>query len=163
MRLAPLVIASLLSSASATSCLWQAFGAASKKAPLVVEVQVLRYGGMSGDPPSPNFMDVRVLDILKGQAPARELRVYGDNGASGRRFVSGYPLNTRWILALTKDFDAWPVKDRRPHVYAFPSCADPGLAVIGDHVFGTLGESYNSSRPRKFFLQELRFTWQRLP
>ncbi|GHF60468.1 hypothetical protein GCM10017781_40830 [Deinococcus metalli] len=150
----------LTSGALATTCAWQPFAAASKAAPLIVEARVLRYGGTSGDPPTPDYMDVQVLNTLKGRAPTKELRVYGDNGGSGRRFVSGYPVGTTWMLALTRDFDHWPVKDRRPQVYAFPSCADPGLAVIGDTVFGTLGEPFNSSRPRQFFLQELQYVWK---
>jgi hypothetical protein len=64
------------------------------------------------------------------------------------------------MLALTKDFDHWPVQDRRPQVYAFPTCADPGLAVVGNMVFGTLGLPFNSSRPRQYFLQELQDIWK---
>ena len=64
---------------------------------LVVAGKVVRHGGGTR---VKLWMDVRIERVLLGKHTAKTVRVWGDNGVMCRPYVSGFPVNTRWVLAL---------------------------------------------------------------
>ena len=73
-------------------------------------------------------MDVVVIEVLKGKEDRRTIRVWGDDGALCRPYVSTFPRGSRWILALQRE----PASGD----YAISGCGAFWLAVKGDKVVG---------------------------
>lgn len=117
------------------------FVTAAGEAPLVVQATVVRHA-QTLLPPS--FIEVRVRDVLKGQAPARTLRILDPGGDLPTPSASALPVGTTWVLALHP----------RPGAgtYAFPACATTTLAVLGQNVFGNVSGGWDTVIPT----QELR-------
>ena len=49
---------------------------------------------------TPVGMDVEIIDQLKGNYTAKTVRIWGDNGALCRPFLSSFPLNKTFVFAL---------------------------------------------------------------
>lgn len=47
-------------------------------------------------------MEVEVFEVLKGSARGRRLRIWGDDGAQCRPYVSGFTVGTEWIFAVNR-------------------------------------------------------------
>ena len=73
-------------------------------------------------------MDVAVIEVLKGEEVRRTIRVWGDDGALCRPYVSTFPRGTRWILALERQHGSSD--------YAISGCGAFWLAVKGDQAIG---------------------------
>jgi hypothetical protein len=77
-------------------------------------------------------MDVAVLEVLRGRAPRRLIRVWGDTGGLCRPHVTAFPIGTRWILAVHRS--------RTPgeggHALSF--CGEHWLQVRGDQAVGRI-------------------------
>ena len=89
-----LVTPALPNGAAACSCLW---GGPFSKVALHKEVIVL------GEVVSyyKNSMDVQVIEVIKGKEKRGTIRIWGDNGALCRPYVSLFPIGTTWLLALS--------------------------------------------------------------
>ena len=47
-----------------------------------------------------NSMEVKVLEVLKGKEERKTIRIWGDNAALCRPYVSAFPVGTTWLLAV---------------------------------------------------------------
>ena len=112
-------------SALACSCSWGGpFTKVALGTDLVVLVEVRSYYRHS--------MDVRILEVLKGSEARRVVRVWGDDGALCRPYVSSFARGTRWILAL-KHLGEPAAQD-----YVMSICGDFWLEVRGDLAVGRI-------------------------
>jgi hypothetical protein len=94
--------------ARACSCMWAGgFLAVAPKAEVVVRARVVDYHGRNRKVDL--AMDVEVTEVLKGANVPTQLRIWGDNGALCRPYVSGFPRGTEWILAIR------PLEGSREH------------------------------------------------
>jgi hypothetical protein len=75
-------------------------------------------------------MDVTIVEVLKGTETRRVIRVWGDDGALCRPYVSAFPRGTRWILALKR------LREPAAQDYVISICGDFWLEVRGDEVVG---------------------------
>jgi hypothetical protein len=77
-------------------------------------------------------MDFEVLESYKGFDSRQVIRIWGDNGAQCRPYISKFPVGTQWLLALS------PVRENRERSqpdYAISSCGEFALAVTGGTVY----------------------------
>ena len=85
----------------ACSCAWAGpFLKVAPTAELILRAKVVGYHGRSRDVAL--AMDVEVHEVFKGVAKASRLRIWGDNGAQCRPYVSGFPVQTEWIFAISR-------------------------------------------------------------
>jgi hypothetical protein len=120
--------------AKACSCMWGGpFLTVAPHAQIIVRVRIRDYHE-HGRGPAPLAMDVAVLEQLKGPEVARDIRIWGDNGALCRPYVSQFPRGTEWILAIH------PPRHERPGAadYVIPGCGAYWLQVHGDRVKGQI-------------------------
>ena len=81
-------------------------------------------------------MDVEIMEVLKGGALPRRIRIWGDNGALCRPYVSGFPRGTEWIFAIrplagSREYDAHHARD-----FYLPGCGAYWLKVDGGQARG---------------------------
>jgi hypothetical protein len=99
-----------------------------------------------------NSMGVRVIEGIKGNAGGRTIRVWGDNGALCRPYVSSFPVGSTWILAVSPTASpegAWWTRfltGRRERAYAISICGDFWLEVRGDRAVGRITAGTPSGR-----------------
>ncbi len=122
-----LAILGLPKSAFACSCMWA--GPFSKVAPgkeLIVLGEVMDH--------YKNSMDVKVIEVLKGTEDRKSIRIWGDNGALCRPYVSHFPVGTTWLLAV------FPMPEKTPggREYAISVCGEFWLEVRGDRAVGRI-------------------------
>lgn len=134
--LATAVLAALTleNSASACTCMWGGpFLTVAPKVESILRVRIRDYHE-PGRGPAPLAMDVIVLERLKGPEVAAEIRIWGDNGALCRPYVTQFPRGTEWILAV------YPQRHERPggDGYIIPGCGAYWLQVQGDRVTGQI-------------------------
>lgn len=123
------------SPASACSCMWAGgFLKVSPGAEVIVRVRVRDYHGRSRKVDL--AMDVVVLERLKGRPAADDIRIWGDNGALCRPYVSGFPRGTEWILAIRPLSGPHEREAGRAGDYYIPGCGAYWLRVNGDRVTG---------------------------
>jgi hypothetical protein len=77
-------------------------------------------------------MDAEVLERLKGGPLARDIRIWGDDGALCRPYVRGFPRGSEWILAIRPLAAEMP---GRPD-YFIPGCGAYWLKVDNGRVRG---------------------------
>jgi hypothetical protein len=134
--------------AMACSCVWA--GPFAKVAPgreLVVYGEVLDYYGHS--------MEVKVLEVLKGKEERSTIRIWGDNGALCRPYVTSFPIGTRWLFAVSPLRET--LADKQPasfwegffsragrKEYAISVCGDFWLAVRGEMAVGRITIEHHS-------------------
>jgi len=79
--------------ALACSCIWAGpFTRVAPTQPVIVLAEVLAH--------ERHAMDVKVVEVLKGAEPRATIRIWGDNGALCRPYVSGFSVGTTWLLAI---------------------------------------------------------------
>jgi len=138
----------------ACSCAWA--GPLLKVAPgaeLLVRAKVLGYHGRSRGVDL--ALDVEVQEVLKGSTNASRLRIWGDNGAQCRPYVSGFPAQTEWIFAVSK----LPGEKGRDGDYFLSVCGEYWARVENEHVTGRLSSPLPPSvtdKPEKMSLKEFR-------
>ena len=116
----------------ACSCSWAGpFLKVAPGAELIVRAKVVGYHGRSRDVDL--AMDVDVLEIFKGAAKSR-IRIWGDNGAQCRPYVRAFPLNTEWILAISKSKG----DDSAPGDYVISVCGEYWAKVENTNITGRL-------------------------
>src|SRR5688572_19580500 len=100
--------------ASACSCTWSGpLLTVGPRTELIVRAKVLSYHASA--------MDVEVIEMLKGVSNSRRIRIWGDNGAQCRPYVSRFPIGTEWILAVSPNLE-------------------PESAPAGDYAISVCGE-----------------------
>ena len=77
-------------------------------------------------------MDVTIVEVLKGTETRRVIRVWGDDGALCRLYVSAFPRGTHWILALKR------LREPAAQDYVISICGDVWLEVRGDLAVGRI-------------------------
>ncbi len=111
--------------ALACRCLWAGpFTKVALGTDLVVLAEVRSYDR--------NSMDVTVIEVLRGEEERRALRIWGDDGALCRPYVTLFPRGTRWIFALERE--------RTPgsRDYAISGCGAFWLEVRGNQAMGSV-------------------------
>lgn len=135
-----LVIFTLPTLAIGCSCMW---GGPLTKVALGKELIVL------GEVRShhKNSMEVKVIEVLKGNEERKAIRIWGDTGALCRPYVSAFPIGTTWLLAVFplpgKTVDEHSPSSREGFMsppdrreYAISVCGDFWLKVQGERAVG---------------------------
>ena len=163
--MALLVNLTLPNGAAACSCLW---GGPFSKVALGKEAIIL------GEIVSyyKNSMEVQVIDVIKGAEDRNTIRIWGDNGALCRPYVSGFPIGTTWVLALSP----LPVKTIGEQLklgseegfisspgnkeYAISVCGDFWLKVRHEEAVGRITVDHHSKLMERVPLKEI-IAWLR--
>jgi hypothetical protein len=124
------------SSARACSCMWGGgFLAVAPNAETVVRARVIDYHGRNRKVDL--AMDVEVVEVLKGGAlPAKTIRIWGDNGALCRPYVSSFPRGTEWVFAIRPLRGSRELEAERANDFYIPGCGAYWLRVIDERVRG---------------------------
>jgi hypothetical protein len=110
--------------ALACSCVWAGpFTAVAPGQPLVVLGEVLSYRR--------NSMAVKVREVVQGAESRDTIRIWGDDGAQCRPYVTGFPRGTTWLFAVR------PLPDQ-PGDYVISVCGAFWLEVRGDQAVGRI-------------------------
>ena len=150
-----LVFAAVPPEAGACSCLWAGpFLTVGPTADLVVRGKVLKYiGKKAGVDLS---MDVEVQEVLKGATRAKTIRIWGDDGAMCRPYVSGFPVGTEWIFAINV------LREPRPHEeYYMSVCGAYSLQIKDAEVIGHISSKELTIEPQTMALDELKAQFAR--
>lgn len=111
----------------------------------VVEVQAyLSYEEMTGED-VPMSMSVSIKRVLKGEAFADEIIIWGNNGFMCSPYLSLFEEGTTWVMALKKSpTEAHPTAKLQD--YGISNCGENFLKVQGGIVSGLIngGNSYQS-------------------
>jgi hypothetical protein len=138
----------------ACSCTWAGpLLKVGPRAELVIRAKVLGYHGRSRGVDL--AMDVEVQETFQGAAPAAKIRIWGDNGAQCRPYVSGFPVRTEWIFAISK----LTGEEGRRGDYFIHGCGDYWAKVENGNVTGRLSSPLPpgvTDKPEKIGLQEFR-------
>ncbi len=144
----------MLSSASAhaCSCSWAGpFLNVAPGTPLIVRAKVVGHSIRSRDVDL--AMDVEVLEVFKGSAKGKRIRIWGDNGAQCRPYIQAFPVQTEWVFAITELSADGPGKGD----YFISVCGEFWARVEGGNVTGRLSSpnppSVNDT-PEKMSLKE---------
>lgn len=92
-------------------------------------------------------MEVAVVEVFRGTEARRTIRVWGDDGALCRPYVSAFPRGTRWLFAV-KAMSEQPHGNHLIHRrlasqpgqvdYAISVCGDFWLEARGDQAVGRI-------------------------
>jgi len=163
--MALLVNLTLPSGAVACRCLW---GGPFSKVALHKEVIIL------GELLSyyKNSMDVQVIEVIKGTEDRKTIRIWGDNGALCRPYVSGFPTGTTWLFAVS----ALPTKTVGEQLrfsseegfisssdnkeYAISICGEFWLKVRHEEAIGRITVDHHSKLMERVPLKEI-IAWLR--
>jgi len=143
------------SPAHACSCMWA--GGFLKVAPgaeVIVRVRVRDYHGRNRKVDL--AMDAVVLERLKGGPAADDIRIWGDNGALCRPYVSAFPRGTEWILALRPLRGPYRPDSGREGDYYLPGCGAYWLRVSGERVTGHIRAGARGTREQEETLDAIR-------
>ena len=141
------------SPASACTCMWA--GGFLEVAP-GAEV-IVRVRGYHGQNRKVHLaMDVVVLERLKGSPAADDIRIWGDNGALCRPYVSAFPPGTEWILAIRPSRDLGLRGPERAGDYYIPGCGAYWLRVNGERVTGHVRDGAPGRPGQEVSLDALR-------
>ena len=111
--------------AVACSCTWGGpFTKVALGSDLIVLAEVRSYHRHS--------MAVTIVEVLEGTGTRQVLRVWGDNGALCRPYVTAFPRGSRWILALRA------LREPGGQEYVISICGDFWLEVRGDQAVGRI-------------------------
>jgi hypothetical protein len=138
---------------SACNCVSQAsFIQNTTSAELVVRGKVIEHNwyrkGIQQD--RPRSMTIEVNEVYKGKIKSRKIIAWGDNGIICRRYVSGFPIGTEWVFALSQD--SWTEKGE----LAISSCGENSLRVKGNSVIGKVKDGNYKAKPQVMSLPNLR-------
>ena len=132
-RLAWASLALLLPTRSdACSCAWTGpFLTVAPRAELIIRAKVTGYHGRQRG--IDLAMDAGVIEVLKGSSRTSRLRIWGDNGAQCRPYVSAFPIGSEWILAVNR------LREQNgPEDYFLSACGEYWARVDKGKVVGRL-------------------------
>ena len=140
----------------ACSCAWSGpFLSVASSADVIVYGTVLRYGNESRGVKL--SMDVQVREVLKGQESRKTIRVWGDNGAQCRPYVSSFPVGTEWIWAMQHlPPDTKGPHGESPNDYTIWVCGGNWLQVQGNQVSGHVSSKMVTDPEQQVSFNELR-------
>jgi len=98
------------------------------------------YPGYEG-PPRFESMNLRVSRVFKGGSVSKTLKVWGDNGAQCRPYVTYFPQNTEWVFVLreaSKDRFNMPPSGDTSGEYWLGICGANWLLVDADKIRGRI-------------------------
>jgi len=102
-------------------------------------------------------MEVKVLEVLKGKESRKNIRIWGDNGAQCRPYVSGFPQGTEWVFAIRRirQDSAAPDLEKRGD-YDLSVCGGYWLQVEGEQAKGDVSNPILTEPKQQTSLSELR-------
>jgi hypothetical protein len=95
-------------------------------------------------------MDVAVVEVLGGEEGRRTIRVWGDDGALCRPYVTLFPRGTRWLFALQRE-GASGSRD-----YAISGCGAFWLEIRGNRAIGHITVTDRGTTRESVSLAEMR-------
>jgi hypothetical protein len=95
-------------------------------------------------------MDVRVDEVLRGRLQSKTIRIWGDDGALCRPYVSRFARNTEWIFAIYRN------ERESKQDYQISVCGEFWLRVEKDLVSGAVSDSTEYGQSESVTLTELR-------
>jgi hypothetical protein len=119
---------------------------------LIVIGKPISYGEASQFSSQPLSAEVEIQRVLKGNAALEKIRVFGDNGALCRPYVTKFPLNTTWVFALNF-LSTGPNGEPQ---YSISGCGEFSLRVRAGKVFGRIKSSQQTSAILPRFIKSLR-------
>ena len=165
LAVALLVNLSFPSGAVACSCLWNGpFSKVALHKEVIILGEVLSY--------HKNSMDVQVIEVIKGTEDRKTIRIWGDNGALCRPYVTHFPIGTTWLLAIS----ALPTKTVGEQLqsgseegfisspankeYAISVCGEFWLKVRREEAVGRITVDHQSTLMERVPLKDI-ITWLR--
>jgi hypothetical protein len=144
---------------SACSCMIQAsFIQNTTRAELVVRGKVIEHNwyknGLRED--RPLSMTIEVNEVYKGKIKSRKVIAWGDNGMQCRRYVSGFPIGTEWVFALSQDLRGEKAE------LEISSCGENSLRVKGNTVVGKVKDGNYKAKTQVMSLPNFRKQLQSL-
>jgi hypothetical protein len=119
-----------------------------------------------------NSMDVQVIEVIKGTEDRKTIRIWGDNGALCRPYVTYFPIGTTWVLAIS----ALPTKTVGEQLklgaeegfisspgnkeYAISVCGEFWLKVRHEEAVGRITVDHQSKLLERVLLKEI-IAWLR--
>ena len=119
---------------------------------LIVIGKPISYGEVSSFSNEPLSVDVEIQRVLKGNVALEKVRVFGDNGALCRPYVTKFPLNTTWVFAL--NFLSTGANGEPQ--YSISNCGEFSLKVKAGRVFGRIKSSQQTSAILPRFIKSVR-------
>ena len=145
-----IILLTMAPRADACSCAWSGpFVQMAGSADLVIRGVVRGHRHLRGA--LPLAMDVEVIEIFKGIALGRLIRVWGDNGAQCRPYVTAFPVGTHWVFALRTG--SGPML---PGEYVISICGEHWLKVEGANAVGVVTAPDPAAKPQTVPLEQLR-------
>ena len=158
--MALLVNLTLPTGAVACSCLWGGpFSKVALHKEVIILGEVLSY--------HKNSMEVRVIEVIKGTEDRTTIRIWGDNGALCRPYVTHFPIGTTWLLAIS----ALPTKTVGEQLrfsseegfisssdnkeYAISVCGEFWLRVRHEEAVGRITVDHQSKLMERVSLKEI--------
>jgi len=165
LAVALLVNLSFPSGAVACSCLWNGpFSKVALHKEVIILGEVLSY--------YKNSMDVQVIEVIKGTEIRNTIRIWGDNGALCRPYVSLFPIGTTWLFAvsalptktvgeqLKSGSDEGFISSPANKEYAISVCGDFWLKVRHEEAVGRITVDHQSKLMERVPLKEI-IAWLR--
>jgi len=160
-----LVTLSIPSGAVACSCVWGGpFSKVALHKAVIILGQVLSY--------HKNSMEVQVIELIKGTEDRTTIRIWGDNGALCRPYVTHFPIGTTWLFAIS----ALPTKTVGEQLksgseegfisssgnkeYAISVCGEFWLKVNHEEAVGRITVDHHSKLMERVPLKEI-IAWLR--
>jgi len=160
-----LVNLSFPSGAVACSCVWGGpFSKVALHKAVIILGEVLSY--------HKNSMDVQVIEVIKGTEDRKTIRIWGDDGALCRPYVSLFPIGTTWLFAIS----ALPTKTVGEQLrlsseegfisssgnkeYAISVCGEFWLKVRHEEAVGRITVDHQSKLMERVPLKDI-ITWLR--
>jgi hypothetical protein len=160
-----LVNLSFPSGAVACSCVWGGpFSKVALHKAVIILGEVLSY--------HKNSMDVQIIEVIRGTEDRKTIRIWGDNGALCRPYVTHFPIGTTWLLAIS----ALPTKTVSEQLksgseegfisspankeYAISVCGELWLKVSHEEAVGRITVDHHSKLMERVPLKEI-IAWHR--
>lgn len=129
------------------SCEWNGpFFKVAKGASLVALVKIKNYGSFSGN--IPMYMEVEVMELIKGDDTRKIIKVWGDTGILCRPYLSRFQSDSIWVLSLFKSRSEGSFRhpDEKEGDYNISGCGEYFMKVKNDTVIGLI-ENVNYNDP----------------
>ncbi|MDO8899073.1 MAG: hypothetical protein Q7V19_15590 [Bacteroidales bacterium] len=129
-----------------------AFLTVAPKTDLVALVKLIRYLSFLdiNDMPTPNSMEVEIIEIFKGQEKRKTIIVWGDNGNLCRPYLNIFEIGNNYVIAFDRGSEMTEIKlnqDLKTD-YSISNCGDYWLHVDIDKQIakGTVTDKQNEIR-----------------
>lgn len=163
--MALLVNLSFPSGVAACTCLWNGpFSKVALHKEVIILGEVLSH--------YKNSMDVQLIEVIRGRERRNTIRIWGDNGALCRLYVTLFPIGTTWLFAgsalptktvgeqlkLTSEEGFLSSPDDKEH--AISVCGEFWLKVRHDEAVGRITIDHHSKLMERVAVKEI-IAWLR--